>query len=162
MNTTIGTRIKMLRNELGLSLVAFGDKIKMTNSNISKMEKDLRVVTDRTITIICNEFSVSERWLRTGEGEMFVQEETFSLDEKAKEYNLSELEIDIMRGYMELPPETRSELMGLFSGIFNKHAETASTTVEDEIEAEVESYRRELEAEKKREHHQLHKGKEKA
>lgn len=50
---------------------------------------------------------------------------------------------------MELPPETRSELMGLFGGIFSKHAETAATTVEDEIEAELASYRRELEAEKK-------------
>lgn len=148
MNTTIGTRIKMLRNELGLSLVSFGDKIKMTNSNISKMEKDLRVVTDRTITIICNEFSVSEKWLRTGEGEMFVKGKIFSLDEKAKEYNLSELEIDIMRGYMELPPETRNELIGLFGKIYSKHSETAAT-IENEIEAEVESYRRELEAEKK-------------
>ncbi|MGC7931254.1 helix-turn-helix domain-containing protein [Lysinibacillus sp. VIII_CA] len=76
MTNTIGDRIKVLRNELGLSMAAFGEKIKMTNSNISKMEKDLRVVTDRTIAIICTEFNVNEEWLRTGEGDMFV-EETF-------------------------------------------------------------------------------------
>lgn len=76
MTNTIGDRIKVLRNELGLSMAAFGEKIKMTNSNISKMEKDLRVVTDRTIAIICTEFNVNEEWLRTGDGDMFV-EETF-------------------------------------------------------------------------------------
>lgn len=69
---TIGARIKLLRDELGLSMAAFGDKIKMTNSNVSKMEKDLRVVTDRTIALICSEFKVNEEWLRTGEGEMFI------------------------------------------------------------------------------------------
>lgn len=76
MTITIGERIKLLRNELGLSMAAFGDRIKMTNSNISKMEKDLRIVTDRTIAIICAEFNVNEEWLRTGEGEMFI-EQTF-------------------------------------------------------------------------------------
>ncbi|MGE6515162.1 helix-turn-helix domain-containing protein [Lysinibacillus sphaericus] len=74
MITTIGDRLKMLRNELGLSMAAFGDKIKMTNSNISKMEKDLRVVTDRTITLICSEFNANEEWLRTGVGEMFLEQ----------------------------------------------------------------------------------------
>ena len=82
MNTTIGDRIKKLRNELNLSMAAFGDKIKMTNSNISKMEKDLRVVTDRTITLICTEFNVNEEWLRTGKGDMFVEQ---TIDEEFAE-----------------------------------------------------------------------------
>lgn len=82
MSTTIGERIKKLRKELGLSMEAFGNKIKMTNSNISKMEKDLRIVTDRTITMICAEFNVNEEWLRNGEGDMFVEQ---TIDEEFAE-----------------------------------------------------------------------------
>ena len=32
-----------------------------------------RTPSDRTIADICREFNVSEHWLRTGEGEMFIQ-----------------------------------------------------------------------------------------
>ncbi|WP_337982836.1 helix-turn-helix domain-containing protein [Lysinibacillus sp. C5.1] len=69
---TIGSRLKLLRDSLDLSMASFGEKIMMTSSNISKMEKDLRVVTDRTIALISNEFGVNEQWLRTGEGAMFI------------------------------------------------------------------------------------------
>lgn len=41
-------------------------------------------ITDRILYDICREFNVNEFWLRTGEGEMFIQPETFSLDEYAK------------------------------------------------------------------------------
>lgn len=142
-------RLKSLRKILGLNQKEMGDRMRLSQTHISSLENGAREVTDRILSDICREFNVNEVWLSTGEGEIFLEEETFSLDEKAKKYNLSDLEIDIMRGYMELPPETRNELMGLFSGIFNKHTETAATTVEDEIEAELESYRKELEAEKK-------------
>ena len=37
------------------------------------METGTRNITDRTIQLICNEFNVNEHWLRTGEGDMFVQ-----------------------------------------------------------------------------------------
>lgn len=141
-------RIKELRKALKLSQEEFGDAIGLTKSSISNVEKGVRNVTEQHIKLITSAFNVNEHWLRSGEGEMFVIEDTFSLDEKARRYNLTELEIDIMRGYMELPPETRKELMTLFGKIYSKHSETAAT-IEDDINEEVESYRRELEAEKK-------------
>ncbi|KOS60874.1 helix-turn-helix domain-containing protein [Lysinibacillus agricola] len=142
-------RIKELRKILKLSQEEFGDSIGLTKSSISNVEKGVRNVTEQHIKLITSAFNINEHWLRTGEGEMFVKDETFSLDEKAKKFNLSELEIDIMSGYMELPTTTRNELIGLFGKIYSKHTETAATTIEDEIDAEVESYRKELEAEKK-------------
>lgn len=69
---TIGERIKLIREGKKLSMAAFGEEIKMTSSNISKMEKGTRVVTDRTIALICKEFDVNEHWLRTGEGEPYI------------------------------------------------------------------------------------------
>lgn len=142
-------RLKAIRKALNLKQDDIGDKIRFSRSHVSSLENGTRELTDRIINDICREFNVNEDWLRYGTGEMFVQSETFSLDEKAQKNNLTELEIDIMRGYMDLPATTRKELMTLFGSIYGRHAETAATTVVDPIEAELESYRRELEAEKK-------------
>lgn len=41
---------------------------------VSQMTSGARVPSDRTISDICNEFGVNEKWLRTGEGEPFEAE----------------------------------------------------------------------------------------
>lgn len=66
-------RIKQLRKELGLTLDKFGEKIGVGKTAISKIENGDRSVTDQMFKSICREFNVREEWLRTGEGEMFVQ-----------------------------------------------------------------------------------------
>lgn len=144
---SIHNRVKELRLVLGLNQTEFGERIAVTQSHLSSMEKGNREVTEKNIKIICHEFNVSEEWLRTGQGEMFVQTDSFSLDEYAKKANLSALEYDIIRGYMELDEKTRRSLLSHFASIFSKHAETAAAR-EMDIEAEVENYRRELEQEK--------------
>lgn len=68
----IGSRIKQHRNQLGLNQAEYAEKLGLKQGIISAMEKGTRNVSDRTIRIICSEFNVSERWLRTGEGEPFV------------------------------------------------------------------------------------------
>ena len=69
----IGERIKKIRDENGLTLEAFGNKLSMTRSAIGLIEKGHRNATDRVISDICREFNVNEDWLRTGEGEMFIE-----------------------------------------------------------------------------------------
>lgn len=66
-------RIKQLRKELGLTLDKFGEKIGVGKTAISKIENGDRSVTDQMFKSICREFNVNENWLRTSEGEMFVQ-----------------------------------------------------------------------------------------
>lgn len=147
------TRIKELRKSLKLSQEGLGNAIGLTKSSVSNIENGIRNVTDQHIKLLCSELNVNEEWLRTGRGKMFVQSETFSLDEKAQQNNLTDLEIDIMRGYMDLPPETRNDLMSLVKSIYGKH-ETAATLepqqTDEQIAAEeAESYRQEVLAELK-------------
>ncbi|WP_107926546.1 helix-turn-helix domain-containing protein [Lysinibacillus parviboronicapiens] len=142
-------RLLKLRNELKLNQAEFGEKIGLSKASISALESGSRNITDRHIMLLSSEFNVNENWLRSGEGEMFVQQETFSLDEKAQKYQLSPLEIDIMKGYMELDPYVRNEIIKMVGEVYVKHTEIAATTVEDEIEDELERYRYELKAEKK-------------
>lgn len=69
---TIGGRVKKLRKELGLTLEKFGAPLGVQRSALSMIENDKSGIGDRTILLICREYGVSEKWLRDGEGEMFV------------------------------------------------------------------------------------------
>lgn len=70
---TQGERIKDVRNSLGLTLEKFGEKLGVTKTAISRIEKGERGLTEQMTKSICREFSVDYMWLTTGEGEMFVE-----------------------------------------------------------------------------------------
>lgn len=146
----IADRIRYLREELlGIKQNEMSLRLNLKQGSLSDIErKKTKNVTDRVINDICREFSVNEEWLRHGTGEIFVQSEIFSLDEYAQKNKITPLELDIIKGYIELDSNTRHNLLNHFKAIFDKHSEVAAT-IEDEIEREVSSYRLELEAEKK-------------
>lgn len=66
-------RIKKLRKALDLTQQEFADRIGMKQNTIATYEMGRATPSDPTINNICKEFNVNETWLRTGEGEMFVQ-----------------------------------------------------------------------------------------
>ena len=51
----------------------FGERIGVTKSTISLIERKLRNPSERVIRDICREFNVNEDWLRNGTGEMFIE-----------------------------------------------------------------------------------------
>lgn len=69
----ICTRIADIIRESGLSKTAFSRRVGLSQPFVSQLANGAAVPSDRTILDICREFNVSERWLRTGEGEMFVR-----------------------------------------------------------------------------------------
>ncbi len=66
-------RLKLLRKHLGLTQEEFADKLGIKRAAISNYEIGRNEPIDAVISLICREFRVNETWLRTGEGEMFVQ-----------------------------------------------------------------------------------------
>lgn len=66
-------RIKALRRKLGLNQTDFGIRIGIKQGSIASYESGVRTPLDTVITSICREFNVNEEWLRTGNGDMFVQ-----------------------------------------------------------------------------------------
>lgn len=66
-------RIKKVRTALGLSQQEFADRIGIKRGAVANYEVGRNEPIDAVISLICREFNVSERWLRTGEGDMFVQ-----------------------------------------------------------------------------------------
>lgn len=67
-------RIKKILEELGLKKVEFAERLHISRPYASELCSGAKAPSDRTIKDICDKFGVREAWLRTGEGEMFVQD----------------------------------------------------------------------------------------
>lgn len=68
-------RIKQLRKHLGLNQTEFGARIGVKQTTIAGYERGASTPLDAVVSAICREFNVSERWLRDGEGEMFLPQD---------------------------------------------------------------------------------------
>lgn len=69
----INQRIKEVRKAAGLTLEKFGQRIGITATSCSLLEKGKNNPSNQTILAICREFGVSEMWLRTGEGKPYPE-----------------------------------------------------------------------------------------
>ena len=66
-------RIKEVRSVLGLSQQEFADRICIKRGAVANYEVGRNKPIDAIISLICREFGVSDHWLRTGDGDMFIQ-----------------------------------------------------------------------------------------
>lgn len=112
--TSLNERIKELRKDCSLSQKEFATKIGISQRSVSWSEQSGNNVPDSTIKSLCMAFNVNENWLRTGEPPMYVEEQTFSLDEFVKKRGGSELELEILKAYFELEPDIRQEIIKEF------------------------------------------------
>lgn len=70
-DNNVNERIKKLRKALDLTQQKFADRIGVKQNTVAQYEMGRNVPMDSVIALICREFNVSEKWLRTGEGDMF-------------------------------------------------------------------------------------------
>lgn len=113
----VNSRIKLLRKALGLTQAAFAEKIGLKQAAIGLYENEQRNVLDRTISDICRAFDVNEEWLRNGTGEMFIEPDDFSLDDYLKQQGATEVELEIIKGYFNIPKEIRGTILEYFKNI---------------------------------------------
>ncbi|NFE73345.1 helix-turn-helix domain-containing protein [Clostridium botulinum] len=149
-------RLKNLRESLNISQETLGEKINVTRSHISSIEKGKRSLTDRIIADICREFNVNEDWLRNGTKPMFIEPDTFSLDEYVKQKGATDFELEIIKAFFEMDPEIRKAATEQFKASLlsklannNELAATKEESFEDYKKKELEAYALELEAESK-------------
>lgn len=119
-------RIRELRkNYLHMSQTAFGAKLGVSRSVINNIELNALARPDQKLSLIklmCREFSVSEEWLLNGTEPMFIQPETFSLDQYLKERGCTTLEMEIVKAYFELDIDTRQKVFEVFERIHSRIA----------------------------------------
>ena len=51
----------------------FADRIGIKRNTIANYETGRNDPVDSVVSLICREFNVNENWLRTGEGDMFIE-----------------------------------------------------------------------------------------
>lgn len=69
----MNNRIKKIREDKKMSQEVFGKKLMITKASVSRLESGVNNPSDQTLKLICSEFNVNENWLRTGEGEPYIQ-----------------------------------------------------------------------------------------
>lgn len=111
-------RIKELRKMLGLSQDAFGKKLGVTGTAVSRIEKGERALTEQMALSICREFRVNYFWLTEGKGEIFTGTPQSVVDEIAEDYKLDDIDKKIIEKYLELSEEQRQTIKDYLKSIF--------------------------------------------
>ena len=140
-------RLKDLRRELGYTQQEFAEKIGIKRNTFAQYENGRNEPIDAVIKLICDTFHVSEKWLRTGEGEMFIHvsrdDELLNLIEKSmteeKKKKKRRFATAIMKLNSDQIKACREWILDNFD-IFNADSR------KNEIDRKVEEYRAELEA----------------
>lgn len=141
----IGERIKQLRKALGMTQEKFADRIGLKRNSVALIELG-RETSDQTIFAICREFRVSEAWLRTGAGEMFIPSPASVVDELAEEYRLGPEARAMVAQFITLDEETQLAVFRYMCAVVDE-VRAMQEPPEDRARAELE---RQIAEEKKR------------
>ena len=82
------SRIKQIRKDNQLTQAEFGKRIGVKGNTITNYETGLRTPTDAVIHSICREYGINESWLRTGAGDMKIED----CQEKRYSINIAKLQ----------------------------------------------------------------------
>lgn len=167
-------RIKLIRHTLGLTQQKFADRLGIKGNTISQYESGRNAPVDAVISLICREFGVNEKWLRTSEGEMFRQDNDGILERMAEEYKLSGRERAIISSFLKLNTDDRAAILRYVDNLVEELARpsasviisapsdgrTESTFPNDEMEESDLEFDPEIEAELKTIRNRLYQEKE--
>lgn len=114
----MNSRIKKVRKTLDLTQKEFGERIGVKGNTIAQYELGRNKPVDSVLALICREFNVNEKWLRTGEGEMFKADATNELEALAQKYKLSHGEYIFLEKYFKAKQSVRMEFFEILDETF--------------------------------------------
>ena len=149
---TLGERIKKVRKELDLTQQKFADRLGVKQNTIALIESGKRNTSDQLLFSVCREFNVSETWLRSGEGEPFIQQskedELASAVNKLLTGETSEFKNRLIKILADLKPQ-QWEILESYALKLIQDKPTLPLTMEEEARAEAEQYYQQRLSEKK-------------
>ena len=107
---TNGERVNEVRKSLGLTLEKFGEKLGVTKTTISRIEKGVNNLTDQMAISICREYNVNYDYLMYGEGEMFDDLPQTIVDELCMQFDLNDFDKALVEMYVSLPAGSRERI----------------------------------------------------
>lgn len=123
---SVNDRFKILRKKCGKTQSEMGKVLGLSVSGVSEIEKGRRNVTEQHLIMLSNwkERLVNIDWLRTGEGEMFLQipeeDETAALvydllgPDKESFYNIV---LETIKAYKKLSPNSQKVINELMDNV---------------------------------------------
>lgn len=147
-------RIKKLRKVLDLTQQEFADKLSIKRNTVATYETGKSNPSDAAVILICRVFNVSETWLRTGEGEMFIAREEDPLSELVRQRGLTFSDRVLVEKFLDLKPESRQAVIDYMEKVVAALSQSQPEAEPEEdpeadIERQVEDFRRRLILEKK-------------
>ena len=119
----MNTRIKEIREAKVLSQADFAEMLNIKRNSISLIEVGKRNPSDRTIIDICNTFNVSEEWLRTGVGEMFIKTPSSTMEKLKQEFDLDDFSYNLVYQYLKLDSDQRQAIRDFFYNVVAKRTD---------------------------------------
>lgn len=104
----IGERLALIRQNAGLTMTAFAEKLNLSKSTISLAENNKQALSVRVIVDICEKFNIRREWLEAGEGEMYEETKDSVMRLMKAEYNLDDIDYKIISLYLDLSPKERA------------------------------------------------------
>ncbi len=115
----MNNRIKLIRNTLNITQDNFASKLGVTRGAIAKLETGDRNLTEQMAKAICREYNVNYLWLTEGTGDMFMGVPETIIDELVVQYDLNDVETEILKNYLTLTKEQRQVVQEYLRKIFN-------------------------------------------
>ncbi|MGL6198724.1 MAG: helix-turn-helix domain-containing protein [Lachnospiraceae bacterium] len=120
-----------MRKEKGWNQKQLASMLGITQSGVSYMEQQGSTVADSSIKTICSVCNLSEDWLRHGNEPMYVQPQTFSLDQFAAERGMTDNDLKIVKAYFELEPDIRKSVIEFFRSATEKEPATTASLYDE-------------------------------
>lgn len=103
-------RLRLIRENIGISRAAFGQQIGVSGDVINNLERGRVEIKEHILKLICSEFSVNEAWLRTGSGEMFMKTPSSIMEQLKTEFDLDEFSYSLVHEYLKLDQAKRKTI----------------------------------------------------
>ena len=117
-------RLRQFRAYTGLKQGEFSNRLKMPQNSYSQIETGVNPLKDRHIALICLTFGVNENWLRTGEGDMLIENPPAFPEQPIYDQNGQEL------------THEEKVFMGTYLKLSDPNKEVARTTVDALLQAQ--------------------------
>lgn len=130
----INIRLKELRKACKKTQIDFGKVLGISSSGIADIETGRRNVNEKHLIMLSNwdEYNVNIGWLRTGKGDMFLSDETDTLELIRKEYSLTDTQLKFVANFLRLPENEKDVIFNFLESVFAENE-----TVENRIEKEL-------------------------
>jgi len=120
-------RLKQLRKALDMTQEEFAKRVGIKRNTLANYEIGRNDPIDGIVHSICREFNVNEDWLRTGNGDIFVEVPTDVLDVLAERYNLNDMAKRIVKTFVELEDGEMNAVLKFIGKLVQESDEFAAT-----------------------------------